>query len=120
MRVFQPGIRVKVCLGHVFRAKCLVLQLAKPANLLQETIQIFRQHFDDNLATQFSICLFLGTCRRDVSMFFVRKCSDLLHRVIKAADLKLDSRVANQFAIAHLRGRCFCRLGCGLFSSRNI
>src|SRR5207244_13174176 len=101
------GSSIEVPLRSIVSSEHLFLQLAKATNLLQEAIEIFGQHFYDHLTAQLSIRLFLGIRRRDISAFFVRKCGDLLHRIIKADDLQFDSRVTNQFAICHLWSRCF-------------
>jgi len=66
---------------------------------LQKTIKTFRQDLDDNLTPQLSIRLFLGIRCRDIPAFLVCQGCDLLNSIIKADDLQLDSRVANQLKI---------------------
>ena len=83
---------------------------------MQKTIQIFRQNLHDDLAAQFSVCLFLGICRCDITAVFVCKRGDLLDSIIKADDLEFDSRVADQFAIGQLWSRRFAGFGSSFFS----
>ena len=56
-RILKSRVGVEIRLGNVFGAERLVLQFAEPANLLQKSMEIFRQDLDDNSAAQFPIRL---------------------------------------------------------------
>jgi hypothetical protein len=78
----------------------LVFQLAQVANLLHKPIEVFRNHFDDNLAAQFSVRLLFRIRSRDVATLFVCECGDLLNCEVKTENFQFNLRISDEFAIS--------------------
>ncbi len=72
-RILQARVGIEILLRHVVRPERLVLQFAEPAEFQEKRVERFRKNFDDNLAAQFSVCLFRGIAGRNVAAHFGHK-----------------------------------------------